>query len=253
MIGRTQLLALVLCACQAHAGWDLSSTRDLGELPGGATVWESHLTSGPLRAQLTGILFSTKNYRLAVADNPEPEAAKLADLAPRAGAVAGCNASYFHADWRPLGLVVAGGKPIHRQERAKLLSGILAVRDGKLELVRAGTFVGTAGVTEAIQAGPWLLESGRVVVGLDTIKRARRTLVATDGRGRWALATLSPVTLAEAAEILASGKAFPQWQPRSALNLDGGKSTALWAATPPTPLSIPEFGSVRNFLLLLQK
>jgi uncharacterized protein YigE (DUF2233 family) len=248
------LAVSALCAGRAAADWTPGSARDLGTLEGGAAVWERTLVSGETSVRLTGVSFTARGYTLRVADNPWEAPLKLAQTAAAAGeAVAGCNASYFHSDGRPLGLVVADGTVLHRQERAKLLSGILAVRGGRITLERASAFRGPEGVTAAVQAGPWLVASGQPVAGLDEIKRARRTLVATDGRGRWAIAITSHATLADIAHILASGAAFPSWQPQEALNLDGGGSSALWAATSPEPLSIPEFGNVKNFLLVVPR
>ena len=88
---------------------------------------------------------------------------------------------------------------MHPFERAKLLSGVLAVRKGRIELVRSGQFKTGSDVQEALQAGPWLVEKGAPVAGLDDKRSARRTIVANDGKGQWALIATSPVTLADAA------------------------------------------------------
>lgn len=246
--------ALIGFCLLASAGlaWEIESQRERGRLEGGAVVWERRLNEAGKSVAVSGVSFSTREHRLEVADFAPPAQKKLADAAREAGALAGCNASYFHEDFRPLGLVISGGKTIHGQERARLLSGILAVRGGRIELVRSPAFRPGSDVSAAIQAGPWLVEDGAGIAGLDNVKRARRTIVATDGRGRWALLATSPVTLADAAGLLAGGLAIPDWEVRDALNLDGGSSTALWAAGSPGML-IPEYGYVRNFLLVFPK
>jgi len=243
---------LMVLACTAGA-WELKSEKSLGTLPGGATVWQRELVQNGQSLMLHGVSFRQADYHLRVVDVAPPAQAKLPAAAAAAGGVAGCNASYFHEDYRPLGLVISGGEQIHALERAKLLSGILAVRDEKPELVRPAAFKPGGSVTEAVQAGPWLVEAAGPVGGLDETKRARRTVVATDGRGRWALIATSPASLSAAAAALASGQAIPDWKPASALNLDGGSSTALWAANQPDPLTIPELGHVRNFLVIVPK
>jgi hypothetical protein len=83
---------------------------------------------------------------------------------------------------------------------------------------------------------------------LNADRSARRTIVATDGHGRWALVYLTSVTLADAARILTTPGALGDWVPATALNLDGGSSSGLWAATAPAPVSLPEFGHVRNYI-----
>ncbi len=75
-------------------------------------------------------------------------------------------------------------------------------------------------------------------------------MVATDGDGRWTILIFSPVTLADTARLLASGSIFADFKITSGLNLDGGSSTALWAATSPKPLYLREIGSVRNYLAI---
>jgi uncharacterized protein YigE (DUF2233 family) len=150
-----------------------------------------------------------------------------------------------------LGLVIQEGKTTHGFERAKFLSGILAVRKGRVELVRSGDFRPGEDIRHAIQAGPWLIEGGQSITGLDGIKRARRTIVATDGKGNWGLLATTPVSLSTASELLSAMESAGRLRVRSALNLDGGSSTALWAGA--VGLSIPEFGTVRNFLVLRPK
>ncbi len=246
-----RLLGLLLASAGvAFPGeWSAGAERDLGRLPGGAQVWERNFTSETGKIRVTGISFRPESGSLRVADNPPAMAGKLAERATADGAIAGCNASYFHEDGRPLGLVVQDGRILHGQERAKLLSGILASRNGRLEMTRAGDFHLDDRVEQAIQAGPWLVEKGRPMDGLEASRRARRTVVATDGHDTWTLLALSPVTLADAARILARKDVLPRGKVLNALNLDGGSSTALWAGA--AGVSIPELGAVRNFLLLM--
>ena len=56
------------------------------------------------------------------------------------------------------------------------------------------------------------------------------------------------VTLADTARILTLPGILGDWRPATALNLDGGSSSGLWAATSPAPVSLPEFGHVRNYI-----
>jgi uncharacterized protein YigE (DUF2233 family) len=170
-----------------------------------------------------------------------------------AGAIAGVNGGYFHPDWKPAGLVIAEGQKIHAFERAKLLSGVFVVTKGQPRIVRSAAYTPSKADTGALQAGPFLVEKGAPIAGLNATKTARRTVIATDGRGRWALLTLSPVTLAGAAELLASREVFPDFPVAQALNLDGGSSTALWVGTEGRPFYSPEFGRVRNFLAILPR
>jgi len=61
-------------------------------------------------------------------------------------------------------------------------------------------------------------------------------VVATDGKGKWALLLFSHVTLAERPPILASGAAFPDFSvPKRRLNLDGGYVAAPVGCDRPQP------------------
>jgi uncharacterized protein YigE (DUF2233 family) len=160
------------------------------------------------------------------------------------------NGGYFHEDFRPVGLMVADGKTLHPFQTAKLLSGVFQVRDGKPSIVRSGAFRESAAVTQALQCGPMLVEKGAVVSGLNAERTARRTVVATDQRGRWGLILMTSVSLRGAAEILRTPGVWGDWTIQTALNLDGGGSSGLWAASRPVPLHVPEFSRVRNFLAI---
>ena len=169
-------------------------------------------------------------------------------------AFAGSNGGYFHNDHTPLGLVVVEGKTLHPFERAKLLSGVLAVRKGRIELVRSGQFRKGEDLQEALQAGPWLLEKGAPVAGLDEQRLARRTIVASDGKGQWAIIVTSPVTLADAARMLSLKGIAGPWIIANALNFDGGSSTALHAEAKGRALiHIASFGAVRNYLAIVPR
>lgn len=248
----TALLALAGLALPAHA-WDLASGEVLATQPEGLVVREARLTSGNQTVNVTSLVFSEKSHALRVLDSPSPGSTKLASLLPSLNLAAGINGGYFHSDMRPVGLVVAGGERVHPFEKAKLLSGIVWVREGRPEIVRSSRYTPDARLSEALQAGPVLVENGESVPGLNTERRARRTVVATDGKGRWALSYMTSTTLAEAARILLTPGVFGEWTPRMALNLDGGGSSGLWAAATPAPVSRPEFSYVRNYLVVVPR
>ncbi len=237
----------------AHADWTLASREVVADLPGGAHLVEREARSDGRKVFVQGVLFSSKNYAFRVVDNPTKNEGKLATTMAAGDFVAGVNGGYFHADWRPVGLAIADGETTNRFERAKLLAGIFVVTGGKPRLIRSAAYETSKKDTEALQCGPYLVENGDATVGLDEKRRARRTVVATDGGKNWALLILSPVTLAETANLLASEEIFPDLKVKEALNLDGGSSTALWAATPGKPTSLPEIGSVRNYLGIMEK
>jgi uncharacterized protein YigE (DUF2233 family) len=235
----------------AHGEWVLSFRKVTATLPGGAEFIEREVSQDGRTVRVQGVFFTTKQARLAVIDNPGRSS--LGEAMTSAGALAGTNGGYFHADWKPVGLAISGGTKQNGFEKAKLLSGVFVVTKGVPSLVRSGAYSASRSDTDALQAGPFLVEKGTAIGGLNAVKSARRTVVATDGRGRWALMILSHATLAETGALLASRTVFPDFPIASALNLDGGSSTALWVATPPRPFYYSEAGKVRNFLAILPR
>ena len=241
-------LVWFLSAAAASASWQITESRTPGSLGSGAGVREVRLSGDGQSARLTAVVFSEKAFTLRVVDSPSPGGTKLARVLPDASCIAGVNGGFFQADFRPVGLMVADGKEVHPFEKAKLLSGVLTVRGNRIEIVRSGAFKRGNDLRQAIQCGPMLIENGLPVAGLNGERIARRTVVATDGRGHWAMIYLTSVNLADAALILSTPGVTGDWTVRTALNLDGGPSSGLWAASTPEQISLPEFGSVRNFI-----
>lgn len=243
-----RLLAAILAWSAASAvAVDVVSQESLAAPGRGLDVREARVEVGGKPATVTAVTFGERAYSIRVIDSPVPGESRLAPTLESAGAVAGVNGGYFHSDMRPVGLVIAGGRELHPFQRAKLLSGVLEVRPGKIQIVRSSRFAPGRDVREAIQCGPMLVDEGSAVAGLNSTTPARRTVIATDGRGRWAMVYMTSVTLADAARILLAPGALGDWTPRTALNLDGGRSSGLWAAGPPV-VSRPEFSRVRNFI-----
>ena len=244
------LLAPVFLASifNSSADWKLAGAGELGKLVGGASVRRAELSDNGTRTQLTAIIFPEKSYSLRVVDSKSPGQTKAASALAEAGCVAGVNGSYFQEDFRPVGLMIADGRELQPFAKAKLLAGVLAVRGARLEIVRSSKFTASSDLRQAVQCGPMLVEADRPTAGLNGERPARRTIIATDGQGRWAMIYLTSVTLADAAKILAVPGVLGVWRPETALNLDGGSSSGLWAATFPSPVSLPEFGHVRNYI-----
>jgi len=206
-----------------------------------------------------GVVFDSRNHRLAVVDQPAGPGSRFAD-AREAGisrnALAAFNAGFFTPEGAPLGKLVSGGRPAGSWNSSSLGSGIFMEDPaGGMSLRRRAGITGS-GQRELLQAGPWLVENGRPVAGLDPAKSAVRTFLAWDGGSRWWIGRSSSCSLAQLGSALGSGSPT-SWQPRMVLNLDGGRSTDLWisSAVPGGPASFRPLWNrpVRNFLVLLPR
>ena len=240
--------AVLTLASDVRADWNVVSSTATDSLPAGAHFVESELENDGATVRLHGVRLDDRKVHLVVVDNPVESTERLADAMQSGGFFAGVNGGYFHPDFTPVGLEISDGKEVHPFERAKLLSGVFAVIGGRPKLERSSEFQSSSKVTQALQAGPFLVSNGEVTAGLNDTRRARRTVIATDGKSAWVMLLLSPVTLAGAAEILSTPGAIEGFRVVRALNLDGGSSSALWAATGSKPFYFREYGSVRNYI-----
>jgi len=121
------------------------------------------------------------------------------------------------------GLLVVNGEQ-HAPRAHNLSGGVLELRAGRARLVSADQPLDTSGATLAIQCNPRLVDKGRIVPKLEAARLAARTALCLRDQGSVLDAYLTNddtrTTLAELATfLLAQGCA-------SALNLDGGPSTA---------------------------
>ncbi len=252
----SKLLFLAFLAIVHPIGaWELAAEKRPGDpAPGVAYVVRSIRDSGSARtAELHLVTFDARSHMLRVIDRPTQYSTGLDDEMLAGGYLAGTNGGYFTPQFEPLGLVVSNGDIVSPETRAHILSGVLAITSDRLYLLRNGEFKLGPRTREALQSGPFLVDGGRPVHGLNGLRRAARTFVATDGADRAALGVLYAPTLAEAGEILSTSDIVREFPVERALNLDGGRSTGFWVRTAPKPTYIGEISSVRNFLGLTER
>lgn len=217
--------------------------------PAALAVMHRTATRGDQSVELDVARFDVRKYALRVVDNRDgkrdlPMAMKAAKC------VVGVNGNYFHPDRKPLGLVIADGVTLHKQERnASLLTGIVAASPGHLDIFRVAEFKGYP--RQALQVGPFLVDHGQVVKGLEATREARRTAILTDGKGLGALLACDGLTLADFATLLATPGVVPGLTVSRALNLDGGSSTMFWSAKP--SVYRPGLATVGNYLGLMPR
>jgi len=116
-----------------------------------------------------------------------------------------------------------------------------------VQIARSREFARRPGVAAAIQCGPFLVDRGKPIGGLNDSHLARRTFAATTTGDRAFVAVCSGVSLAELSKILATTSLAEDSRIERALNLDGGSSTGFWFAREDSAFSIPEQKPVRDF------
>ena len=245
----TGALFFRLLAISASAAWNVDSSETEKSSAAGVEHRRVVLiqTASEEKATLELALFSTKSVVLRVTDNPAGEE-DLASVMKRTRGVAGVNGGYFDPQNAPVGLLISDGKLIAPLRKARLLSGVLVSAKGRVELLRAGEYSSRKSAIAALQCGPFLVDGGKAVAGLNNTRPARRTFVFTTA-DRVAIGYCSSVTLAELADILvASG-----FNVQRGLNLDGGSSSAFWFAGEHGVFSISEQKTIRDFVVVVPK
>ena len=250
---RCAVFFLVLAAT-AQADWTiLSSASEPGR--SGAVHRHVLLENGARSERITVDLaiFSTKSCTLRVLQN-EDGADSLADVMRHEKCVAGVNGGYFDEKFAPIGLRMANGQMIAPLQRERLITGVLVASSRGVQIVRSREFSRRPGVAAAIQCGPFLVERGQPIGGLNDSHLARRTFAATTSSSRALVGVCSEVSLTELAKILATTSLAEDLRIERALNLDGGSSTGFWFAREnSSAFSISEQKPVRDFVAIVPK
>jgi len=250
---RCAVLFLVLAAT-AQADWTILSSASE---PGSAGAVHRHLVleNGARSERITVDLaiFSTKSCTLRVLQNKDG-AESLADAMRHQQCLAGVNGGYFDKKFAPIGLRMASGQMIAPLLRARLITGVLVASSRGVQIVRSREFSRRPGVTAAVQCGPFLVDRGEYISGLNDVHLARRTFAATTKGDRALVGVCSDVSLAELSTILATTSFAEDLRIERALNLDGGSSTGFWfAREDSSSFSIPEQKPVRDFVGIVGK
>lgn len=252
MLG-VSLFALVATVATANAQWTVASTES--EFSTGRLAEHRHIEASSAtgeRAALDLAIFSTKTATLRVIDIPVANT-DLEAVMRRESCVAGVNGGYFDPQYTPVGLLVSDGRIVAPQQKARLLSGVVSVVKGHVLLQRASEFSLKMKPTAARQCGPFLIDDGKAVPGLNQGRVARRTFIATLSGERAAIGYCSHVTLAELANLLVAPSVVSGAKVQRALNMDGGSSSGFWFAGEREAFSIAEQKTVRDYLAVVPR
>jgi hypothetical protein len=241
-------------AASAQADWTILSTATE---PGRSGVVHRHVVlENVARSERIAVdlaIFSTKSCTLRVLQNKDG-AESLADVMRHEKCVAAVNGGYFDEKFAPIGLRMANGQMIAPLQRARLITGVLVASSRGVQIVRSREFSQHRGVAAAIQCGPFLVDRGQPIGGLNDSHLARRTFAATTTGDRALVGVCSAVSLAELSKILATTSFAEDLRIERALNLDGGSSTGFWFAREnSSAFSISEQKPVRDFVGVVAK
>ncbi len=211
------------------------------------------MSNGTSEAEVQVVYFTPADIQLEVVTNLDGRIQGVRDAVESRGSFAGINGGYFEANLDPIGLLISNNRVVHPTRKAKLLTGIFFVRNGQPGLTRTSEFSGTRGVQQAIQCGPFLVDGGRAVDGLNYLRVAPRTFIFTCGPTVWGFGVCHSVTLKEMGDILAQANVIPKHRIIRALNFDGGSSTALYLKLNGRAIFSEGRSAVSNYLVVQLK
>lgn len=236
------------------SGWRLDAPAESQALIGDATLQNLSVTRHGHSVEMQFVIFDSRSYTLKVLDQPEDWSGggKIAECMRQAGAIAGVNGGFFTPQFAPMGLMIANGRATGRWQTNKLLTGAVVIQHEPQLLWNSENR--THNAHDLLQAGPRLVDAGRAVPNLERSKHTSRTFIATDGGHRWILGLARNISLGELAEILAQPGNIADFPIQRALNLDGGRSSALYYRTADgREHSDPGWSTVRNYLGIIPR
>ena len=242
-------LSFLACA-SVQAQFQITERRDFRDSSGKVNAAELLLTDGATDAEVQIVYFSPHDVRFQVIPNLEGNLEGVRSAVEGSTGIAGINGGFFEADLSPLGLLISNGHLIHPIRKANLLSGIFLVKEGHPQIVRTGKLSRIKGIEQALQCGPFLVEDGQPVPGLNAERVAPRTFVFFCGPSCWGFGICRSVTLAAMGEMLAKAKWIRDNRIIQALNLDGGSSTTLYAKLDKNEIYSEGRSIVSNYLII---
>jgi hypothetical protein len=247
------LLSILFIPSSIYGDWKIVDRSDLPGLGAKLATSELRVTNGATEAQVNLVHFTAADVKLEVVANTDGQIRGLKELIEADAGVAGINGGYFEANLDPIGLLISDDRVVHGLQKAKILTGIFYVRNGRPWLARTREFPGTAGIQQAIQCGPFLVDGGRTVSGLDNRRVAARTFIFSCGSTVWGFGICRSVTLEEMGEILAEAGLVPDHHISRALNFDGGSSSTFYVRTDGRTIFSEERPVVSNYLVAKAK
>jgi exopolysaccharide biosynthesis protein len=247
------LLFFLLIPVVLYADWKIIERSDSPVSVGKLTASELRVTNGTIEAEVGLVHFGPADVRLEVVSNTTGEIRGLREVIESGGGLAGINGGYFDANLDPIGLLISNDRVVHRLQKAKILSGIFYVKNGRPFLVRTREFPGTEGIQQAIQCGPFLVDGGRAVSGLEKTRVAPRTFIFSCGSSVWGFGICRSVTLEQLGDLLAQAAIVPQHRVNRALNFDGGSSSTFCVRTDRRTIFSEQRPVVSNYLVAKAK
>lgn len=223
---QTAKIILVLCVI-----FSLSAELSLAQfttLKPGFERGELKLQTGLLVSELVAIRINPKLWDVTAYQSKIVKSA--VEVCNETNSAAVINANFFGRDLKPLGLVISNSSQLHPiQLGGRTLTGVFTRSKDGDKIIHRDKFQISKEMTQAIQAGPRLIEDGQPI-SIPEDAPTRRSAIAIDSAGRILLFASKDrfpgLSLKDLQEILMRR----ELQIKDALNLDGGSSSQLYVS-----------------------
>ena len=212
---------------------------------------------------ISAVYFDDRKFQLTVADQADGCGSQWLDAKSAAlscDGYAAINGGFFTPEGKTSWTSsIASGIKRGSLNNSSLGAGIFVSSKNKSAIVRREHYASssvTNSVENLLQAGPMLVEHGKATIGLSDHNERPRSFIAWDGKHHWVIGHIDSSTLAAAAKAL-SETSLNGFKASTVLNLDGGRSSDLWAGprVPSGPKTHRSFLNkpVRNYLVITSR
>jgi len=211
---------------------------------------------------LSMVVYDDRDHQLRVADQPNGLGSRWTTsqgAAATYGGLAAINGGFFTPEGKPLGFLIETGTPRGYLNKSSLGAGVFISSKNHSVIVRRETYAKSKDSWNAynlLQTGPMLAENHRIISGLSKNNSRPRSFIAWDGQHHWAIGYTSACTLSQLSQALA-GRSPAGFKIKTAVNLDGGRSSDLWVSSKVSGGGKSHRGflnkSVRNYLVLTKR
>lgn len=249
----TVLLCCIISSSLAEVCWHplIVERRPLFNGLGTYRLIHFHLSDARKTFYSYVVVLHPGYYQASILDQPNlRKYLRVADTTLQENTFLSINGGFYTAEFMPLGLSIVDGKKISSLVHNRLLAGLLLIdKQGQISIEPWDHPLD--GIAFAIQTGPFLIKPGGIVgVYEAATKEERRTVVALACNKDLLVISTSAVSLRDLAVLLKDRpEVFGVDKIDRALNLDGGRSTALSLRLPDQFINISEIAPVRNMLL----
>ncbi len=205
-------------------------------------------------AQIHAFLIDVKHYQLAIAFATEQRrlTTTVRHLVKANQALLAVNGGFFTPELKPIGLRIQNGKVKHRLKNTSWW-GVFYSTGSRSRIVAQRSYRFNRHINFSVQGGPRLIING-IIPRLKTGYAERTAIGITRGHQIVLLATEhAPLTTTQLAEIMRRSFTEGGLNCVQALNLDGGRSTQLYAKINDLELYIPGFSAITDAILVFPR